>query len=325
MTISDTWQGVLSAQDSRLEVLWDTNQYWDGTANSPEFIIPGNTRQSQWFIEPGSITLYSNTSKPYKNMQTITFNCEIDSTTNFAPSFGSGQSYDQNQAAGTDPVLLNYGVSSYPGTLQKFTADIPGAGTALTASTALHYDSTHGAMPSSIPSYPSFYKLYVLHVFTPGKNQGSYLISNHTNGTSTITIMANGGTTGSLLNGAFVQAQSGVQCGIELFQHNLPIGSTTGTVDWANSGPDIQTDLQTNPGAFTLTATLYTWATGYTNSLTYKGDALHKFSIVPYYLLTSKLLANTIVPTWAFTCKCIIRESDTTNSDFTGKFVNLWE
>ena len=45
-------------------------------------------------------------------------------------------------------------------------------------------------------------------------------------------------------------------------------------------------------------------------------DILHRFEIIPYWLITSELSQSTIIPTWNFTCKCIVREIDKVGTKF---------
>jgi len=77
---------------------------------------------------------------------------------------------------------------------------------------------------------------------------------------------------------------------------------------------DIQTQLQS--GTFRIEAYLHAWPTRNKNDAGDHRDILHIFEIIPYWLITSKLSQNTIIPTWSFTCKCIVREIDRVGTKF---------
>ncbi|MFW5794310.1 MAG: hypothetical protein ACOCV1_02395 [Bacillota bacterium] len=285
---SDQWNGIISSQSTRLEANWaDSN-------------IPGGTTNSQWSVDPSSIISYDNSSSPWKNMQNISLFCEFDSTTNIAPD---DNDFDPDEAPGTDADPVEDAIITGNITAPNiFTA---------TASTS---SGTYGFLPndpygtfssatdpqyvSDTTPYPTVYEVYNLQIKASTYNNGYYRISQYIPDTEEVTI------TNFELDSPFVRDETSVAASVYAFQFDTSIDH------------DIQTDLQTNAsGKYRLIVTMHAWPSPLKDSI------LHKFEIVPYWLIRSRLNSTAVIPRWEFVCKCIVREISVSGSTFSG----IWD
>lgn len=243
---------------------------------------PGNTLATQWDVDVGGIILYRNDSSPWKNMQNITFLVQFDASTNLSPGI-AGQ--DPDEAPGTDGEVIS-GKSITDGVI-----DI--------SSNNLEISSS-----SSPWSNGEFQKsgntTYLLNI-TSGNNFGFYTIEDNTSNTITIKELS--------LDSPFTDSESSIRAQI-----------IRQTFDSNTSTSSIQADLQNSQisGSSYRRAiiTMHAWPSRKQN------DFVHTFEAIPFYLIESKLESNNVIPVWAFTCKCIIREIDQIGYGTT--FENYW-
>lgn len=243
---------------------------------------PGNTLSSQWDVDIGGIVLYRNDSAPWKNMQNIIFICQFDASTNLAPGI-AGQ--DPEEAPGTDAEIV-VGKSITDGVIDVSTNELE-----ITSSSNPWINSEFQKSGNTT---------YLLNI-TSGDNFGFYIIEDNT--TNTITIKE-----GSL-SGSFSSSETGINA--QIVKQTFDSNSSTSSIQ-----ADLQNSLITGASFRRAKISLHAWPSKR------QANFIHTFEAIPYWLLASELDTNAVIPTWSFTCRCIIREIDQIGYGTT--FENYW-
>ncbi len=173
------------------------------------------------------------------------------------------------------------------------------------------------ALPTTVGGgwFPLMLNGHILYISTDGSNQGyREIISNPADGGdpdfSNLIIIDS-----TKFDGTFQEDAVNLVGKIYIHQpnkySNYGVEENTST---PISYTDIQTQLQS--GNFRIETYMHAWPTRNKDSSGDPRDVLHRFEIIPYWLMSSQLSQNTIIPTWDFTCKCIVREIDRVEAKF---------
>lgn len=287
--------GPISSNESRMTLKWFTDGITVPDSDKPG---PGSTLDSQWDIGTKKLNLYNITSKPWHNMQDVTFICEFDSTTNLAPNPGGT---DPSESPETDPLEF-IGPNKPAIYSQETLGTVISNNTFNIGTLKMRENIPFVNLPSLAPTIDTNSGLYVvqywLRIMNSGSNQGYYPIISNTNGIIQIDPLDKYGE---------LTEESNLNARVYRFKR----GDGTSV---ANNNNDIQIDLQS--GKYHAHVFIHSWPS-YWNS-----NKLHTFKITPYYLTKSELDSSGVIPIWSFQCKSVVQEIDQIN--YGAKFENYW-